>query len=214
MSDRDSPATSAEQPRRRLPWRIGVITERRDGPLRPARAASRMTAYVYGNLLVLAAIAVADGGSIENGTAALVVLGTGLTTFVAHVFADFVGHAGLGGAHEAETYGLHARTGEAARREAAAERRQAGLEDLRDAVPIMSAATGPALLLGLGFHDLIPSEWAQLLAGLLIVVRIATIPLVTERLRGRRPTGRLLLAGLGLAALGLLVVLLKVLLAH
>ncbi|MDO9589720.1 MAG: hypothetical protein Q7J04_01080, partial [Microcella sp.] len=51
----------------------------------------RLAAYVYGNILVLAAIVVATGKSIVGGEAALLVTATALTTYVAHILAHDVG---------------------------------------------------------------------------------------------------------------------------
>ena len=98
----------------------------------PARAARRLSAYVYGNILVLAAVAASTPDSIEHGTAAVLVLATAGTTFLAHVFADFVA-----GSRIPEVYGDATEE----------QRRFTALEELRDAVPILSSGTFPALML-------------------------------------------------------------------
>ena len=50
--------------------------------------AHRISAYTYGNFLVLAALlSVYDANAIFDGTAILYITGTGLTTYIAHVIA-------------------------------------------------------------------------------------------------------------------------------
>ncbi|GAC68439.1 hypothetical protein [Gordonia soli] len=174
------------------------LAERRDGPLSAHRATARLSAYVYGNILALAAVVVATPTSVEHGTAVVVVIGTGVTTFFAHVFAEFIAHATI----SADDTTPHE------------ERRLLALEELRDAVPIASSATFPALILLSGMFDILESGWAVLIAGAIIVVRIASVPLVAERVRGNPLSLRVLVAGLATAGVAALVVLLKVLIGH
>ena len=48
--------------------------------------AHRISAYTYGNFLVLAALlSIHDANAIFDGTAILYITGTGLTTYIAHV---------------------------------------------------------------------------------------------------------------------------------
>lgn len=60
-------------------------------PLDRNNAASRISAYVYGNVLVLAVLIPIVPGPNYVGIA--IVLGTALSTFVAHAFAESVGHS-------------------------------------------------------------------------------------------------------------------------
>lgn len=54
--------------------------------------AHRISAYTYGNFLVLAALlSVYDANAIFDGTAILYITGTGLTTYIAHVIAEMQG---------------------------------------------------------------------------------------------------------------------------
>lgn len=175
------------------------LVTRADGPLEPARAAKRLSAYVYGNILVLAAVAASTPSSIENGTAAVLVLATAVTTFLAHVFADFVASSQIPEAHGDATD--EQRTFEA-------------VEEFRDAVPILSSGTAPAVMLALGWLSVLPGQWSELLAGGVIVIRIATIQMVTERIRGNPLTFRAFLGGLATAAVAALIVLAKVFLGH
>ena len=47
-----------------------------------------------------------------------------------------------------------------------------------------------------------------------MVLRIASVPIVVERVRGNEVSVKVIVAGIGTAALAAVVVLLKVLLAH
>ncbi|MGV9669033.1 MULTISPECIES: hypothetical protein [unclassified Gordonia (in: high G+C Gram-positive bacteria)] len=189
---------------RAVPAWYGVLTERRGGPLAPRRAASRLSAYVYGNILVLAAVVLASSSTIDEGHAPLIVLGTGVTTYIAHVFADLLAHANVPEAHE-EEHG-----GELSREQV----RGLAVDELRDAVPIMSSAVWPAIALTLGYHEFIPTEAPQLIAGAIVVARIASVPIVTERVRGNRLDARMVGAGLIAAVMAAVIVLLKTLIGH
>ncbi|WP_431816461.1 hypothetical protein [Gordonia jacobaea] len=211
--------TSQSRPTRRTPraeWR-GILTRRRGDPLPPRRAASRLSAYVYGNIMVLAALVTASAHAVENGDATWLVLGTGLTTYVAHVFADLVAGSSIPEAHgqDAQADGspaldaqapAHERPGDAARRHVR--------HELRDATPIISSAILPAIALALGWADVLPTAWAHGIAGAVVVLRIASVPIVVARVRGEEVSMKVIVAGLLTAALAAVVVLLKVLLAH
>ncbi|OBA39604.1 hypothetical protein [Gordonia sp. 852002-51296_SCH5728562-b] len=236
--------TSQARPTRRTPraeWR-GILTRRRGDPLPPRRAASRLSAYVYGNIMVLAALVTASAHAVENGEAVWLVLGTGLTTYIAHVFADLVAGSSIPEAHghdtqadESQSDHLDApdapepdaaepdaleprdpepnahtpkpeRPGDAARRHVR--------HELRDATPIISSAILPAIALALGWADVLPTAWAHGIAGAVVVLRIASVPIVVERVRGNEVSVKVIVAGIGTAALAAVVVLLKVLLAH
>ncbi|MGW0246258.1 hypothetical protein ACWDYH_06410 [Nocardia goodfellowii] len=171
------------------------LVRRRRGPLPPERARARLSAYVYGNILTLASIALTTTGSIADGTAVALVAGTGATTFLAHVFAEFVAYTSVSGRPDPPTsIGVPA--------------------ELRDAVPIASSATIPSVLLAAGWLGLFDTRGAQLLAGAVVVVRIATIPLIAQRLRGNRPGFLVLVAGLVIAAVATAIVSVKAAIGH
>lgn len=174
-----------------------ALAIRPQGPLPPERATARLSAYVYGNILALASVIVASPASIEHGTAAILVAGTGATTFVAHIFAEFVAHTCVSppDGHVPEER-VHA------------------LAELRDAVPIASSAGLPSMVLALGWMGVLSAQWAFLLAGVLITIRIATVQIVTERLRGRPLTFRVFVAGLATAALAAMIVAAKFVVGH
>lgn len=175
------------------------LSSRKAGPLPPARAAARLSAYVYGNILVLTAVVAASPSSIDDGGAFLLVLATTTTTFVAHVFADIVAHSNIPEA-------MHGSTD--------SEKRKSALDEIRDAAPIASSGTVPAIILALAWLWILPTYWAQLLAGGVVVFRIATLQVVAQRLRGRPLTFKIFVAGLVTAAIAALIVLAKVYTAH
>jgi hypothetical protein len=153
----------------------------------------RLAAYVYGNILVLAAIVLATGKSIVGGEAALFVVVTALTTYVAHIIAHTVAQQ-LGrepGGHRAHMD-----------------------DEMRDALPILISGLVPAIILLAATLDVVPTQAAQLSAALWVVARIALIGFLVERLSGRRPTWRTFSGGLVLALLSAIIVVLKVLFAH
>ena len=88
------------------------------------------------------------------------------------------------------------------------------LDELRDAVPIVSSASWPAIILALGWLDAVPTQVAQLVAGGIVVIRIASIEIVSERVRGNRLTFRVLVAGLVTAALAAVIVVAKTYVGH
>nr|WP_296769249.1 hypothetical protein [Rhodococcus sp. (in: high G+C Gram-positive bacteria)] len=172
---------------------------RAQGPLTPARAAARLSAYVYGNILVLTAVVAASPASIDDGVAFGLVLATASTTFVAHVFAEVVARSNL-------PESVHGSTD--------SEKRESILDEIRDAVPIASSGTVPALILALAWLWILPTFWAQLISGGVVVFRIATVQIVAQRLRGRPLTFRVFVAGLVTAALAAAIVLVKVAVTH
>jgi hypothetical protein len=115
-----------------------------------------------------------------------VVLGTALSTFVAHSFAEFIGGDGS----------LHPRA------------------LVRESLPILTTATVPVLLLLISWFGWIDGRVAVLLAELVIIGRVAITGMIAARLRDEKSPLRIMLAGLTVAAVGLLIVLFKVALTH
>ena len=136
----------------------------RGTPLNRHDAASRISAYIYGNILVLAALVPVPVADSSLGVA--VVIGTALSTFVAHSFAEAVGDS--------------VRQGTAL---TPAERRV----ELRNSVPILSSAVLPSLILCAGWIGWLEPRTAQVLAEIAVLVRIAGIVYVIGRFRGERP---------------------------
>ncbi|MGU3293603.1 hypothetical protein [Williamsia sp. M5A3_1d] len=172
---------------------------RAKGPLSPKRASARLSAYIYGTLLAMAAVVVVDPAAIENGSAVVIVLGTTATTFLAHVFAEIV--AG------------HSIPEATAHLDEPVRRRVAG-EELRDAVPIASAGAFPAFFLALGWLDVLDPTWAFVLAGAGPILRMALLQIMIGRIRGQRPTLRILFGGIATAVVATAIVAAKVILTH
>lgn len=71
--------------------------------------AHRISAYTYGNFLVLAALlSVYDANAIFDGTAILYITGTGLTTYIAHVIAEMQEYRVLHGGTPPREFVKHA----------------------------------------------------------------------------------------------------------
>ncbi|WP_091239654.1 hypothetical protein [Klenkia soli] len=168
---------------------VRPLTRRRED-LDPHRAESRVSAYVYGTVLVLAAVVGCSPEAVDSGAAVTIVVGTVLSTYVAHVLAHSVGALVTGGEHR--------------------ELRQAA----RDATPILSSGALPALVLAATALGWPPELWGQALAALVGLVRVAGIGVVYRRLRADVPFGRAVLVGAVAAGVALLVVVLKLVLTH
>lgn len=168
-------------------WR--PLTRRRDD-VDPHRAQSRVAAYVYGNVLVLAAVVGTSPAAVDSGAAVTIVVGTVLSTYVAHVLAHSVGALFTGG-----------------------QRRE--LRDAaRDATPVLSSGALPAAVLAATALGWPPEVWGQSLAAAVGLVRVAGIGLVYRRLQADVPLGRALLVGAVAAAVALVAVVLKLALTH
>jgi hypothetical protein len=157
------------------------------------RARSRVGAYVYGNILALAAIVATSPERIADWTAVVIVVATAATTFLAHVVADNIGEA-IG------------RTDDGARLRLA--------QQTRDAVPIVSSGAVPATLLALGAVGWLPPELSQLLAWAFIVVRLASTGIMVRRISGSASPLAGLWSGFGLAGIGFVIAVLEVVLTH
>ncbi|MGZ8176665.1 hypothetical protein ACXVUM_01945 [Williamsia sp. SKLECPSW1] len=175
------------------------LVRRSHDPLEPARARARMSAYVYGTLLALAAVVVVDPPAIEDGRAVLVVVGTTATTFLAHVFAEIVAHRVIVDTDDDRPH--PARTREA-------------VEELRDALPIASSGAFPAAFLVLGWLGVLSPTWAYILAGAGPIVRIALAEVAIQRLQNRPMTIQMLVGALATAAVAIAIVAVKVAVAH
>lgn len=156
-------------------------------------AASRIEAYLYGNILVLAALASVLSAEVLDGGAALLVAGTAVSTFVAHLLAH--------------TYGHSIRS--------TAEPTWADFSsDLRNAVPIASSGVLPVVILLAGLWGWMSAPAAIAVALSTIVVRFLLLGFVTSHLRGVKSTWRTIIAGVALAVAGIAVAALKLVLTH
>lgn len=157
------------------------------------RGRSRTTAYVYGNILVLASVLAAYPDQIRSGQS-LVVLGVTMgTTYLAHVLAHGIGER-IGRSPESHRVYLR--------------------HELRDAVPIASSGFFPGLALVAGALGWLSPETSQLIAAGLVVLRLGGLGWVVQRF-SPGPASRLSwVSGLALAAAGALIAGLKVVLLH
>lgn len=154
-------------------------------PLGSHEASRRLSAYVYGNILILAAL-VPFQEETEAGHAIVVVIGTALSTFIAHAFAEYLG--GDGSVHPRAL--------------------------VRESMPILTTALVPLLLLALTRVTALPMSRAVVIAEIVLIGRIASTGMVAARLRDEKSHLRVLLAGVLVAAVALGIVLLKVALTH
>jgi uncharacterized membrane protein len=165
----------------------------RKHPLSTEVAADRTTAYVYGNILVLAAMVALVLADAATSHAVLIVMGTAISTFVAHVFAEAMG--GLVRHTEPPTIGSALAAG-------------------RESFPILTSGVLPSVILLLGLWDLVATGLALTLAEGIVLFRIASTGVVVARLRNERSSLKIILIGVGAAVVGGLISLLKVYLTH
>jgi hypothetical protein len=154
-------------------------------PLEAHEASRRLSAYVYGNILILAAL-VPFQEETDAGHAMVVVIGTALCTFIAHGFSEYLG--GDGSVHPRAL--------------------------IRESMPILTTALVPLLLLWLSRVTHLEMSRAVLIAEIVIIGRIASTGMVAARLRNEKSRVRVLLAGVLVAAVAFGIVLLKVALTH
>ena len=171
-----------------------VILVRRPLNLPVERVRSRVGAYIYGNILVLAAIIATSPESIAHGSAVVFVVATAATTFLAHVVAHRIGQS-IGHTDE-EALRLHL------------------AQEARDAVPILSSGAGPAVLLALGAVGWLPPEFSQLLAEAVVVVRLAGMGIIVRRLSGYTSPRARPWSGFVIAGIGIVIAALKDILTH
>ncbi|UIJ33912.1 hypothetical protein [Allobranchiibius sp. GilTou73] len=161
------------------------------GEIEPARAESRMSAYIYGDILVLAATAGVSRGDIHSGKALLVVLGTVLSTYIAHALADIVGAALTG----------HSLSGIVG-------------HELRDSIPVASAGMPSLALLGAAALGWPAALWAQSLACAVLIARLGLTGLVYRRLHSGMSVHRGVRFGIAVALVAAVVVAIKLALTH
>src|SRR5215212_4415806 len=190
-----SKAGASCAPAAALTYHLAVFRTRRlheDLPVERVR--SRVSAYIYGNIFVLAAIFATSPESVAHLTAVVIVGATSATTFFAHVVAHNIGQA-IGRTDEEDL-------------------RVQLSKEARDAVPIMTSGTVPAVLLGLGAVGWLSSGLSQLLAEAYVVVRLAGTGIVVRRLSGAASRKGGFWSGLALAVIGIGIAALKQVITH
>jgi hypothetical protein len=174
---------------------MASIRHRRDGGLEVDRARHRTSAYVYGNITVLGALFAVDPHAVETGSGAIAVAATAVATFIAHIGADLVSDR-VRPDHVPSTP------------------RGEIVGELRDATPIATSGSIPVLVLVLGALGVLPAQLALWIGIGVVVVRLASTGIVTERISGRRPSATALWGGIVLAAISVVVAVGKAVLTH
>ncbi|MHC3002866.1 hypothetical protein [Gordonia sp. GN26] len=175
------------------PWTVlhGPLFSR-NNPLDREHAAPRISAYIYGNILILAALIPLHLN--DDFVGILILLGTALSTFVAHVFAEAVGRRVHEGAiHPTMKTMLH---------------------HLRDSVPILSSASVPCIILAMAWIGWIDPRTAQLAAEIVILLRIGGTVFVIDRLNNERPGRATLIGAAAVTVVATVIVVIKVVLTH
>ena len=170
---------------------MGVAERFRRQP--PERLAERVSAAIYGTVLVLAAIPLVDVADVDSGAGWGLVTGVGAATWVAHLFAEVVGD----GLRHGATHDL------------------GGIRRaMADGLPILLVAVAPALMLLLGRLDVLGDRgalWAALAVGLVQLAGVgAFVGWAASRAGVRRWWSYAALT----AVVGLVVVVLKLRLSH
>jgi hypothetical protein len=123
-----------------------VTHERRD------RLAERVSAASYGTVLIIASLLVVESDDVESGFGWELVVGVGVATWLAHLYAEVLGN--------------HVRN-------AAATQSHEVRKAMTDGLPILLAAVLPAVALGLGSIGVVEPRLA-----LWIAVGVAIVQLV------------------------------------
>ena len=87
-------------------------------------------------------------------------------------------------------------------------------DEVRDSLPIASSGSVPALMMLLGAVAIVPPLWAQLIAALIIVGRLAFLGILVEKMTARKSTFGMLWSGVVLAGLSVIIVGAKIFVTH
>jgi hypothetical protein len=154
--------------------------------------AERVTAATYGTVLVLAALPLIQVADVGSGVGWELITGVGVATYVAHAYAEVMG--------------------DHLRHDSSLDRKEVG-RAMKDGVPILAAAVGPALVLGLAGLDVISASvglWAAVVVAILQLVGLGA--LVGWAVPDRRT--HWWTYGIAAAAIGVVVVIVKLSLGH
>ncbi|MGV0836175.1 hypothetical protein [Mycolicibacterium thermoresistibile] len=155
-------------------------------------AASRASAFVYGNILVLAAMTALTPERAAGLTGVGIVLGTGLSTLVAHLVGEAVGEQIREGKEPSwSRLGRH----------------------MRNSAPIASSAAIPATLLAVGWLGWLPAAPALAAAQAVTIGRVGLLGAVIGHYHGERSV-RAIISGLVLALVCAVAAALKWVLTH
>ena len=155
------------------------------------RLAERVSAASYGTVLIIASLLVVNTEDVESGWGWELVVGVGVATWLAHLYAEVLGN--------------HVRNSEATRSH---ELRKA----MADGLPILLAAFLPAITLGFGRTGVVDPRLALWIAVGVAIVQLVGIGAFVGRVADQRSsTWRYTAIAL---VFGLAVVLLLVALGH
>ena len=154
----------------------------------------RISAFIYGNILVLSALVVLSPDALQTTRALVYVLGVGFSTFIAHVVSDIFAHL----LRHPHGEGLFAKLP----------------SELRDAAPIASYAMLPTVVLVAAWLGWIEAELAWAMAIGVTLVRLSLLGPISAWM-AREPFSLWpLAAGVLLALLIAVIALLKAVLTH
>ncbi|MGU3410513.1 hypothetical protein ACLBWP_10425 [Microbacterium sp. M1A1_1b] len=151
-------------------------------------ASSRITAYVYGNIVALATVASLTSVDAERGASFRYVLATSVTTFLAHTFAESMGRRAR--SDEPLTWSVIR-------------------AELRDSLPVLTSGVVPAVVFGLAWVTGLPGLVPQVAVLVYLIVRLGLIGPIVARIRGEKSSTRTVVAGIGLAAIAVAVAVAK-----
>lgn len=162
--------------------------------------AHRISAYTYGNFLVLAALlSIHDANAIFDGTAILYITGTGLTTYIAHVISEMQEYRVLHGGTPPRDFVKHA---------------------LGNASPILGTTVYPVALLILatflppgGTYDII-FDCTIILCLVTVVWRIFSLNFAIARYRGEPLCWRTFRSAVWLTFAVIVLAIVKIMFTH
>lgn len=179
--------------RERDTLRERIVRYRAEDDLPYEDRASRISAYVYGNIIVFATLVPLTSEEVHEGHAFAVTLGVAFTTYLAHVFAELVGRQTRTDGHPSSTELRH---------------------ELRDSVPVLTSGLIPAVLLAAAWLELLPATATLVAAEIFLLLRLAAVGFAIERVRSEVPSFRTFGAGIALAAAAGGIAVLKAFLGH
>lgn len=162
--------------------------------------AHRVSAYTYGNFLVLAALlSIYDVHALYDGTAILYIAGTGLTTYIAHVIAEMQEYRVLHGGTPPRDFVKHA---------------------LGNASPILGTTVYPVMLLIVamllpsgGNYDII-FDLTIILCLATVVWRIFSLNFAIARYRGEPICWRTVRSAVWLTLTVIVLAIVKIMFTH
>jgi hypothetical protein len=156
-------------------------------------SAERITAAAYGTVLTLTALPLIHPDDVVDGVGWQLIVGVGVATWLAHLFAEVVG--------------------DHVRHSAAAHERAEIARAMVDGLPILAAVVLPAATLVLGRLDAIGGRGALWVAVAVAIVQLVGLGAYVGAIAGERPSERWAYAG-ATALFGLIVVVIKLILGH